>query len=136
MNKLLGITKNDDIININLGTADEVEDYANGTSDDPPLEPMHLYLEGQLLVEWNIKLCELFIEHLAEAEDWEVTDYCRDVLETAFKNRLSTLQKNFRRLENKTDAQIDEEKRTSGKRQRASSRRDKVGFLLMAKTQD
>ena len=127
MNKLIGMTKNDDVINVDLATADEVEDYANGTGDDPTLEPMRPYL-GQILVEWNTTLCELFTEHLAETEGWELTKYVRDVLETAFENRLATLQKVLRRLSGKTTAEIDNMKRIDGKRQRASSRRDKVRF--------
>ena len=136
MNKLIGMTKNDDIINVDLATADEVEDYANGTGDGPTLEPMRPYLEGRILVEWNTTLCELFTEHLAETEGWELTDDVRDILETTFENRLSTLQKVFRRLSDKTTAEIDDMKRINGKRQRASSRRDKVGFRSMNKTQD
>ncbi len=89
MNKLLAIDSNNGIIDIDLATADEVEDFANGTGDAPRLEPMCPYLEGQLLVEWNTTLCELFIKHLAKTEGWEITNHERDILETAFKNRLS-----------------------------------------------
>jgi hypothetical protein len=130
MNELLGISKNDDIVSIDLATRDEVDSYENGDTDEPPLQPMRPYLEGKLLVEWNNKLCELFIEHLADKKGWELTDSVKDVLETAFENRLSTLQKLLRRLENKTQEEIDNMKRVSGKQQRASSRRDRVSRTL------
>lgn len=126
MNELLGISKNDDIISVDLATPDEVQDYENGDGNEPSLQPMRPYLEGKLLVEWNNRLCELFVEHLAKKERWELEKEVRDVLETAFENRLSTLQKNMRRLADKTEGQIKEMKRISGKKQRASSRRDKV----------
>jgi hypothetical protein len=126
MNELLDISKNDDIINIELATREEVDSYENGDEDEPTLQPMRPYLEGNLLVQWNNRLCELFIEHLADKKGWELTDSARNILETAFENRLSTLQKVLRRLENKTQEEIDDMKRISGKQQRASSRRDKV----------
>jgi hypothetical protein len=133
MNKLLGISKNDDIVNIDLATFNEVLEYENGGGNEPSLKPMRPYLEGKLLVEWNNRLCELFIKHLAK-ERWDLTREVRDVLETAFENRLSTLQKNLRRLADKTEVQIKEMKRVSGKQQRASSRRDKVSCILMTRT--
>jgi hypothetical protein len=130
MNELLGISKNDEIVNIDLATHEEVDSYENGDQDEPPLQPMRPYLEGKLLVEWNNTLCRLFVEHLADKKGWELTKSVRDVLETAFENRLSTLRKLLRRLENKTQEEIDNMKRVSGKQQRASSRRDKVSCKL------
>jgi hypothetical protein len=132
MNKCLGISKNEEIIDIELATLEEVESYAKDQQDEPSLKPMRPYLEGKLLVEWNNRLCELFVEHLAEMHDWELTDDVRDVLETAFENRLSTLQKDLRRLENKTQEEIEAMKHISGKQTRASSRRDKVSCKLTA----
>jgi hypothetical protein len=130
MNELLGISKNDDIINIDLATSEEVDNYENGYEDEPPLQPMCPYLKGNLLVEWNNRLCELFVEHLADKKGWELTDPATEVLETAFENRLSTLRKLLRRLENKTQEEIDNMKHVSGKQQRASSRRDRVSLTL------
>ena len=130
MNELLGMSKNDDIINIDLATREEVESYENGDTDEPPLQPMRPYLDGDVLVEWNNRLCELFVAHLAEKKGWELTDPIRDVLETAFENRLSTLRKVLRRLANKTQEEIDNMKRISGKQQRGSSRRDRVSHTF------
>jgi hypothetical protein len=126
MNKLLGISKNDDIVKVNLATHDEVQEYETGNGDEPSLSPMRPYLEGKLLVEWNNRMCELFVEHLAKKEGWDLKEEVKRILETAFENRLSTLQKNFRRLRNKSEEQIEEMKQVDGKCQRASSRRDKV----------
>ena len=128
MNKLLGISRNDDIVKIDLATYEQVESYETGNGDEPTLNPMRPYLNGKLLIEWNNKICELFVEHLAKEKEWRLTEFARDVLETAFENRLSTLQKNVRRLANKSQEQIEEMKRVNGNRQRASSRRDKVSI--------
>ena len=110
MNKLLGISKNDDIVRIDLATHEEVQDYETGNGAEPSLDPMRPYLEGKLLVEWNNRLCEMFVEHLAEKEQWDLTEEVRCTLEMAFENRLSTLQKNFRRFAGKSEEQAGEMK--------------------------
>ena len=113
MNNLLGISRND-IIKLNLATIDEVKNYENGRGPEPSLEPMRPYFDGKLLVEWNLKLCELFIPHFAEKRGCELTDYVWGTLEMAFERCLQ---------------QIEQMNRATRKQQRASTRRDKVSHI-------
>lgn len=130
MNKVLGIAQNNDIVNIQLATEDDVKDYGDGTGPAPSLQPMRPFLHGNTLVGWNSRLCDLFIKHVKRKAEFQPID--RKTLEIVFENRLDTLKKNLRLLENKSEEEIVEMTKRTGKRQRATTRRDKVSHLVDA----
>ena len=97
MNRLLGIEHDRDVIHINTATAEEIEEFAEGTTTIAPnLEPMRPFLGNSKSNDWNDRLCELYTEHFEVENDFQLTPDERTRVEDMFLDRLQRLIKIWR----------------------------------------
>lgn len=92
MNTLLHIGQDSNITSVNTEpSADELSAFENdGLGLE--LDPMIPYLD-ELDSKWNDRLCELFILHLKDDDEMEVTSDNEHTIAEMFHNRLQRLQR-------------------------------------------
>jgi|SRR5271154_2263979 len=91
MNRLIGIKKDKEISGIYCATEEEVDEFEEGTTTAPLLDPMRPYLNSARRTSWNDALCEMFIEHFEQEEGIKLTPDDEATIEVMFLNRLSRL---------------------------------------------
>jgi hypothetical protein len=126
MNSLLHIRKDDEIVDIELATEEEIEGFSVGSVDDPELDPMRPYLEGKVANDWNEFLCELFIKHFAKETGWKMNKAQEKGVEEMFDDRLKRLARKVRNHQNLEPDQLLTRKKRNAKCARRNSRRNTV----------
>ena len=93
MNRLMNITADAEIHKVNCATEEEADDFEEGYTEGPELNPMRPYLETGRNTKWNYELCELFVEHFQEEQEVILSKSDIDIVEDMFLARLSRLHK-------------------------------------------
>ena len=95
MNRLMNITADAEIHKVDCATEEEVDDFGDGQTVGPELNPMRPYLETSRHTMWNDELSELFIEHLQEEEEVIFMQKDREMVEEMFLARLGQLSRRW-----------------------------------------
>lgn len=69
MQELMGIEKDQDVINRYYATTAEVDKFIHEGEGDPGLDPMRPYFEEGGYSSWNDRLCEKFADYYEEKLD-------------------------------------------------------------------
>jgi hypothetical protein len=127
MNGLMGMKKNDDIVDARLASIDEVEAYQDRTGPGPVItSTIRPYLDN-VLAEWNTKLASKFVRYYAKHHNINQLSKKSELgIENAFLRRLETLRKEYNRLVDKTEEERQSMKNRAMQKQRPSSRRQTV----------
>jgi len=127
MNDLMGMKKNEDIVDARLASMDEVEAYQSRTGPGPKItSTIRPYLDN-VLAEWNTKLASKFVRHYATHHNIDqLSEKTKQGIENAFLRRLETLRKEYNRLVDKTKEERQSMKNRAMQKQRPSTRRQSV----------
>lgn len=126
MNRLMQMKSDKDVIAIESATEEEIEEFEEGTTTGPDLDPMCPFLASSKRNSWNDTLCEMFIEHFTQEMaqlDIELTDEGKDTVEAMFLDRLARLSRQWREARKFTGHELFERKRDSNVRARRNTRR-------------
>ncbi|KJA14385.1 hypothetical protein HYPSUDRAFT_59396 [Hypholoma sublateritium FD-334 SS-4] len=123
MQELMGVEKDQDIINRYYATTAEVDNYAHGGGNDPGLDPMRPYFEVGGYNSWNDRLCEKFVDYYEERVEAKLSAEDRAAVENHFLGRLYRLGRKWRKARTKTELERIEEEKRSLKASRATTRR-------------
>lgn len=127
MNHLMGMKKNEDIVDAKLASLDEVEAYQSRTGPGPEItSTIRPYLDN-VLAEWNTKLASKFVRHYATYHNIDqLSEKKKWGIENAFLRRLENLRKEHNRLVDKTKEERQSMKDRATQKQRPSTRRQNV----------
>jgi hypothetical protein len=96
MNQLMNINADAEIHKVNCATEEDADDFEDGETVGPELNPMCPYLDSSRYTRWNNELCELFVEHFQEEEEAVFTKRDREMIEEMFLARLGRLSRMWR----------------------------------------
>src|SRR5579863_5041027 len=105
MNLLLGISKDDEVANINVATDEEMQAYENGVIE-VQLEPMRPYFGSPRPTAWNSGLFDLFIEHFSDENDVQFNVDQQAEIEDIFENRIQTLRRKWKLIQGSTAEEL------------------------------
>ncbi|KAF8180609.1 hypothetical protein BJ912DRAFT_1062388 [Pholiota molesta] len=123
MNELLGINKDDHIINKESATEEEVYRHRDGGLNDPALCPMRPYFLKGGFSTWNDRLCEKFVDYYEEKLGISFTDTQKMDAELHFMERLNRLGRLWRKSKTKSEEERIAAESKVLKRSRANTRR-------------
>jgi hypothetical protein len=96
MNKLLGITRDTQIIDMAergiFTDLDEAKRFDEGVIDGPPLEPLRVCWDSIQSL-WNLHLADIFTDHLVNLKSEYNTEEKRQEITAHFMKRLECLRK-------------------------------------------
>lgn len=130
MNRLLHVDRDNEIINIDCATKEEVIGFHEGTGDAPALDPMRPFIDNSKGNAWNQELFELFIPYFEEEENVSLTSDDLDLVEGMFFDRLNRLGRVWRQHLKLTPTALEERRKLRGKRGRANVRRVGVRYSI------
>src|SRR5271154_513560 len=130
MNRLMNISADAEIHKVNCATEEDVDDFEDGQTVGPEVNPMCPYLDSSRHTRWNNELAELFVEHFQEEEGVVFTERDRGMVEDMFLARLGRLSRTWREYWSLTP----EGREKKGERVKGLARRDTrrvdVGYSL------
>jgi len=132
MNELMGMKRDNDIVDKDLATEEEVMAFENGDegSTAPELQPLRPYLEGNLRCSWNATLCEMFLQQWEESQEERLTVEKSRAIEDRFEKRLENLKKALARMRKHTEEELKDEMARSRHISRVTGRRDRVSSFI------
>ena len=113
MNRLIKIKHDRDAFQIDSVTQEEIDEFEQGITMGPKLDPMLPFLESRKQNIWNDTLCDLFTEHFKEEGDVELTPEQKETAERMFLDRLSCLSRKWREARKFTDSQVADREKMS-----------------------
>ena len=132
MNDLMGMKKNEDIVNARLASIDEVEAYGNWTGPGPKITSTICPYLDNILAEWNAKLASKFVCHYARHHKIDkLGEKTKLGIENTFLRRLETLRKEQNCLFDKMKEERQSMKNRVVQKQQPSSWRQNVCDQLM-----
>jgi len=123
MNRLMKIKHDRDAFRIDSVTQEEIDEFEQGITMGPKLDPMRPFLESSKQNIWNDTLCDLFTEHFEEEGDVELTPEQKETVERMFLDRLSRLSRKWREAQKFTDSQVADREKMSNRLARRNTRR-------------
>ena len=127
MNDLMGMKKNEDIVNARLASMDEVEAYGNRTGPGPEITSTICPYLDNILAKWNAELASKFVRHYARHHKInKLSKKTKLGIENTFLRRLETLRKEHNCLVDKMKEERQSMKNRAVQKQRPSSRRQNV----------
>jgi hypothetical protein len=96
MNRLMNINADTEIHKVDCVTEEDADDFEDGQTVGPELNPMRPYLDTSRHTRWNDELSELFFEHFQEEEGVVFTKKDREMVEDMFLARLGRLSRTWR----------------------------------------
>jgi hypothetical protein len=130
MNRLMNISKDAEIHKVDCATEEEADDFEDGQTVGPELDPMRPYLDTGRHTRWNDELSELFVEHFQEEQAVMFTNKDKGMVADMFLDRLSRLSRRWREYQTLTpEAQEDKEQRRK-ELARRNTRRVDVSYSL------
>jgi hypothetical protein len=129
MNQLMNISADAEIYKVDCATEEETDDFEDGQTVGPELDPMRPYLDTGRHTRWNDELSELFVEHFQEDEGVTFTQKDREMVEDMFLARLGRLSRTWREYWSLTpEAREKKDWRTKSSARR-NTRRVDVSYL-------
>jgi hypothetical protein len=123
MNRLMHISKDKDVSRIDCATEEEVEEFSEGITTGPEIDPMRPYLNSARQTSWNDALCEMFVKDFEEEQRIELTPDEKDAVEIMFLDRLARLVRPWRESQKFTAEESYEREQYSHDRARKNTRR-------------
>jgi hypothetical protein len=120
MNRLMNITADAEIHKVNCATEEEADDFEDGQTAGPELDPMRPYLDTGRHTRWNDELSELFVEHFQEEQGVMLTNKDKGTVADMFLDRLSRLSRRWREYQTLTP----EAQEYKGQRRKELARRN------------
>jgi hypothetical protein len=130
MNRLMNITADAEIHKVDCATEEEADDFENGQTEGPELNPMRPYLETARYTTWNYELSELFVEHFQEEQEVTLSKSDRETVADMFLARLSRLQRTWREYQTLTPQTREEKGRRTKELARRNTRRVDVSYFF------
>lgn len=126
MNHLMGIKHDKDVCEIDCATEEDIEEFEEGATTAPGLNPMRPYLESTKRNSWNDTLCDMFVEYFEEEmgeQNMILADEDKEEVERMFLDRLARLSRPWRDNQKFTGQQLIEREKWSNARARRNTRR-------------
>ena len=130
MNRLMNISADAEIHKINCATEEDADDFEDGQTVGPNLNPMRPYLDTGRHTRWNYELSELFIEHFQEELEVTFTNADREMVEEMFLARLSRLSRTWREYKTLTPEEREKKGQRTKELARRNTRRVDVSYYL------
>jgi hypothetical protein len=125
MNRLMNISADAEIHKVYCATEEEADDFEDGQTVGPDLNPMRPYLNTSRRTSWNDELSELFVEHFQKEEDAIFTQRDRQMVEEMFLARLGRLSRTWREYRTlNQEGREEKRQRTNGLARRNTRRLD------------
>jgi hypothetical protein len=128
MNRLMYISADAKIHEVNCATEEEVDDFEDGHAVGPELNPMRPYLNTSRHTRWNDELSELFVEHFQEEEDVIFTQRDVAMVEEMFLARLGRLSRMWREYWTLSPEGLEEKRQRTNALARKNTRRVDVSY--------
>ena len=130
MNRLMNISADAKIHELDCATDEEVNDFNDGLTVGPKLNPMRPYLNTSRHTTWNDELSELFVEHFQEEEGVIFTQGDREMVEEMFLARLGWLSHTWREYWALNSKELEEKRQRTNALARKNTRRVDVSHSL------
>jgi hypothetical protein len=130
MNRLLNISTDAEIHKVDCATEEEADDFEDGQTVGPELDPMRPYLDTGRHTRWNDEICELFVEHFQKEEEVTFTKRDTEMVEDMFNDRLGRLSRKWREHRILTPEMQEEKAQRTRELARRNTRRVDVSYPL------
>ena len=128
MNRLLNITADAEIHQVNCATEEEADNFEDGQTAGPELNPMRPYLDTGRHTKWNYELCQQFVDYFQDEEEVLLTRRDREKVAEMFLARLSRLSRQWREHHNLTPEEKEEKAQRTKELARRNTRRVDVSY--------